>query len=329
MSSDAPLYLNADHVDRLLAPGVIYQIVEQALQSLAAGQVRNGAKGGLSIDDENGRRFMGAISGALLDRAVAGVKWFATCDENPKRGLPRVPATILLNDAVTGQLRGVIEATSLTALRTAALAAVSVRYCQAARIGKAAIIGFGAIGQALPCYLAANPNVAAICVSGRNFEKIKADCATVGRHLDMSITAEPVVEAAVREADIVITATGLKEDAPFLCGAWLKPGATICALGSYQEIDDAVIERAGRIFVDNWEAGQHRGNLAPFVRAKRIGRAEIAGDIADVVAGKQPGRVTSDEIVLITLIGIGALDIALAAHALEAARQAGLGLPLR
>lgn len=328
MSADAPLYLNEHQVARALAPDIIYQIVEQSLQSLSAGQVRNGAKGGLSINDEHGNRFMGAISGALLDRAVAGVKWFATCDENPRRGLPRVPATILVNDAVTGQLRGVVEATSLTALRTAALAAVSVRYCQAAQIGKAAIIGFGAIGQALPYYLAANSNVTTICVSGRNFEKVKADCATVGRHLDRPITAEPAVESAVRDADIVITATGLKEDAPFLRGAWLKPGATICALGSYQEVDDAVIERAGRIFIDNWEAGQHRGNLAPFVRRKRIGRTDAA-DIADVVAGKQPGRVASDEIVLITLIGLGALDIALAAHALDTARQAGLGLPLR
>src|SRR6185436_18520682 len=110
----------------------------------------------------------------------------------------------------------------------------------------------------------------------------------------------------------VITAAGLKQDAPFLQGSWIKPGATVCALGSYQEIDATVVERAGRIFVDNWEVCQHRGNLAPLVRGGRITRADIA-----------------DEIVLTVLIGVGALDIALAAQALQAARQQGLGLALQ
>lgn len=328
MSADVPLYLNEDQIARVLTADVIYQTVERTLRSLAAGQVINGAKGNLSIDDEQGRRYMGAISGALLDEAVAGVKWFATCEGNPARGLPRVPATIILCDAITGRMQGVIEATSLTARRTAALAAVSVMHCKGPRARKAAIIGFGAIGQAIPHYLVAKTDVAAIAVSGRNLEKTKADCVRIGRDLKVPIAAEPM-ESAVRDADIVITAAGLKQDAPFLQGSWIKPGATVCALGSYQEIDATVVERAGRIFVDNWEVCQHRGNLAPLVRCGRITRADIAGEIAEAVAGRQPGRTSPDEIVLTVLIGVGALDIALAAQALQAARQQGLGLALR
>jgi ornithine cyclodeaminase/alanine dehydrogenase-like protein (mu-crystallin family) len=326
---DVPLYLGEELIARVLTPEAIYQTVERTLRSLATGRVINGAKGNLSIDDEQGRRYMGAISGALLDEAVAGVKWFATCEGNPGRGLPRVPATIILCDAITGQMQGVLEATSLTARRTAALAAVSVAHCQGTQARKAAIIGFGAIGQAMPHYLAAKTGVAAIAVSGRDFEKTKADCARIGRNLKVPIAAVPTLESAVRDADIVITAAGLKQDAPFLQGSWIKPGATVCALGSYQEIDATVVESAGRIFVDNWEVCQHRGNLAPLVRAGRITRADIAGEIAEAVAGTQAGRMSADEIVLTVLIGVGALDIALAAQALQAARQQGLGLPLQ
>src|SRR6266404_142798 len=107
--SNVPLYLNEDLVARVLPPNAIYRGVEQTLRSLAAGRVINGVKGNLSIDDEQGRRYMGAVSGALLDQAVAGVKWFATCNNNPARGLPRVPATILICDGITGQIGGILD----------------------------------------------------------------------------------------------------------------------------------------------------------------------------------------------------------------------------
>ncbi|HVR55344.1 MAG TPA: ornithine cyclodeaminase family protein [Pseudolabrys sp.] len=324
-----PLYLNADEVRRILTPDLVFDVVEQTLQSLAVGRVVNGSKGSLSLDDSDGRRFMGAISGAVLDQTVMGVKWFATCDDNASRGLPRVPATILVCDSLTGSLQGIVEATSLTAMRTAALAAVSVKYCRAAQTGKAAIIGFGAIGKAVAHFLATTTNVTSIAVSGRNLGKTIADCAMVGQSLDIPVVAAASVQSAVQDADIIVTASGLTEDAPFLCGHWVKPGVTVCALSSYQEIDGVLVDRADRVFVDNWDACQHRGNLAPFVRAGRISRRDIVCEIADVAAGRQQGRVSPEEIVLIVLIGLGALDIALAAQALHVAWQRGLGQPLR
>jgi ornithine cyclodeaminase len=326
---NVPLYLDEDLVARVLPPDAIFHGVEQTLRSMAAGRVINGAKGSLSIDDEQGRRYMGAVSGALLDQAVAGVKWFATCNDNPARGLPRVPATILVCDGITGQMRGILEARALTAWRTAALAAVAVSHCVSAPVGKAAIVGFGAIGRLLPYFLATQIRAASISVSGRNFERTKADCEAAARELGIPIVAQPTLEAAVQGADIVITASGLDQDAPFLRSAWLKAGATVCALGSYQEIDETVIASANRIFVDNWAVCQVRGNLAPFVRSQRISRSDIAGEVADMVAGKLPARTSPDQTVLIVLIGVGALDIALAAQALEAASRQGLGLPLR
>lgn len=325
----APLYLSEELVNRALPPGTIYQVIAQTLKSLASGRVVNGSKGGLQIEDDRGRCFMGAISGGLLDQRVAGVKWFAACDENPGRGLPRVPATILVCDFATGQLQGVVEATSLTAWRTGAVAALSVDYCRVEKCGKAALVGFGAIGQVIAQYLSVAPAIAQISVSGREFDKTRANCEKLRQELGIEVHAERSPETAVRDADIVFAATGLTRDAPIVFGSWLKPGATVCAVGSYQEIDDAVVDRAGRIFVDNWEACQHRGNLAPMIAAGRLSRADLSGEIAEVVAGAKPGRGSADEIVLIVSIGLGALDIALAARALEVARQDGFGLPLR
>jgi ornithine cyclodeaminase/alanine dehydrogenase-like protein (mu-crystallin family) len=111
-------------------------------------------------------------------------------------------------------------------------------------------------------------------------------------------------------------------------GDWIKPGATVCGLGSYQELDETVITRARRIFVDHREGCAQRGNLAPLIKAGRLGQDRIDGEVAEVVAGRLVGRASVDETVVIALIGIGSLDIALAARALERAAAGGRGQTL-
>ena len=107
------------------------------------------------------------------------------------------------------------------------------------------------------------------------------------------------------DADLVITATGLDRDAPFVLGDWIKPGATVCGLGSYQELDETVITRARRIFVDHREGCAQRGNIAPLIKAGRLGQDRIDGEVAELVAGRLVGRASADETVVIALIGIG------------------------
>jgi len=136
------------------------------------------------------------------------------------------------------------------------------------------------------------------------------------------------LDQAVRNADLVVTATGLSADTPIIDADWLQRGATVCALGSFQEIDSRIILQADRIYIDNWEAGRQRGNLAPLVRSGALSRGRIAGEIADVVSGRIDGRTCSDQTVLVVLVGIGALDIALGAELLKQARLQGSGLPL-
>jgi ornithine cyclodeaminase/alanine dehydrogenase-like protein (mu-crystallin family) len=85
------------------------------------------------------------------------------------------------------------------------------------------------------------------------------------------------------------------------------------------------VARASRIFVDHHEDCLRRGNLAPLIRAGRLAPERIAGEVADLVAGKLRGRASADEIVVIGLIGLGPLDMALAARALERAAAGGYG----
>jgi ornithine cyclodeaminase len=325
--AEPPIYVSASDAERLLDPASVLRVIETALKDLSDGRIVNGSKGGFSLNDQDGQRHMGAISGCDVAAGVAGVKWFAACDGNGRRGLPRVPATILLCDAVTGLLTGVVDATSLTAVRTAALAVTAIRSCLSGPLRRAAIVGFGPIGQTIARYLLAEIDVAEIVIASGN-----AAAEAFARSMDTAtsprFTVEPRLDHAVRDSDLVVTATGLSADAPLVDADWLKRGATVCALGSYQEIDSRIISGADRIFIDNWEAGRQRGNLAPLVRSGALTREQIDGEVADVVAGKIEGCSSSDQTVLIVLVGIGALDIALGAELLKHARFQGIGRPL-
>jgi ornithine cyclodeaminase len=320
-----PIYLNEDEARRALPAAEIYAVVEDTLRATAAGRVMNGAKTGFTLDDAAGVRFLGGAPAGLPDAGVAGIKWFATCAGNSRLGLPRVPATTIVCDSTTGLLRGIVDATALTAWRTAALAIAAIKPCAPPTIERAAVIGLGAIGKALLHYLPGELGVRRVTVFGREPAKTRRDAAGLAEEFSIEIDAAGSAEHAVRNADLVITATGLDRDAPLVFGDWIKPGATVCGLGSYQELDATVIARAQRIFVDHREGCAQRGSIAPLIKSGRLTQDRIDGEVADLVAGELIGRGAADEIVVIVLIGIGSLDIALAARALERATDGGHG----
>jgi ornithine cyclodeaminase/alanine dehydrogenase-like protein (mu-crystallin family) len=321
-----PIFLSEQDVQRLLDRGSVLRIVEDTLKAISAGQVVTGAKCDLLIDDLDGQRFMGANMACIKPRRVAGVKLFTTCDGNRDRGLPRVPATIVACDSITGVLAGVVEATLLTAVRTAALATAALRPCISQRPRKAAVIGYGAIGRVGARYLRDEFGVERISVTGRDAGRAIAKSSSPAD--DLQVRVEERVEQAVKDADIIITALGLSKDAPIVKNDWIKPDATICALGSHQEIESSTILSADRIFVDNWEASKHRGNLAPLISRGEIARDNITGEVAELVAGRCAGRRSTGDRIVIVLVGLVALDIALAAQALELARERHVGLNL-
>ena len=124
-----PVFISDERVATALAPAALLKIVQDALAGIADGQIFNGGKVSVTLDDEDGVRALHAMVGVLLKERIAGVKWVGTYDQNGARGLPRAPATMILTDSVTGALLAIIEATSLTAQRTAAAAVVAARSC--------------------------------------------------------------------------------------------------------------------------------------------------------------------------------------------------------
>jgi ornithine cyclodeaminase len=142
------------------------------------------------------------------------------------------------------------------------------------------------------------------------------------------LLAAPSARDAVAGAGLVFTATSVAADMSLVHADWLAPGAIVCALGSFREVDPSVVATASEIVVDDLQGVQARGNLAAEFRAGRLSPDRIAADVGALLSGRWTPRAGRSGPVLMAMVGMGVLDVALAARALGNARRAGLGLPL-
>ena len=306
-----PIVISDEDVEARLTPALLLGTVEEALAGLATGAVLNVGKVSITLDDDDGARTLLAMVGAVPGKHVAGVKWVGTFERNAARGLPRAPATLLLTDSVTGALLAVIEATSLTARRTAAALVVASR-CFRRAAGRVAILGFGAIGKSLVPLLASAFAPERITVWGGRGERLRADAARLQTAHGIEIVAAERPEDAARAADLVFTASGLTRDEPFLTRAMISQQTVVCCAGSYQEIADDIVRASQCIVVDDWAGCQKRGNLAAMVRRGALTRADVRMELPALVAQARTAGPTMAALPVVTLIGLGALDVAIA-----------------
>ncbi len=232
----------------------------------------------------------------------------------------------------TGELLALIEADVMGQLRTGAASGVATKYLARKLAKVAAILGTG--GQART-QLEAIHNVRmldAVYVYGRDAQRRNQFCDEMSERLSIHIYPKETAADAVREAEIICTATTSAR--PVLSGAELAPGVHINAIGANhahkQEIDEAAVAKANLIFVDSLaQSQQEAGDLViPF--AKQPGRWSEVHELCDLVGGKVAGRASDGQITLFKSNGIASWDLAVAAKVYTLAKEKGLGreLPL-
>ncbi|MCC8982872.1 hypothetical protein [Bradyrhizobium acaciae] len=116
-----PLYPSATHVRDCLSEDEIFEIVDRTIRGMASDDVVLGPTEVFAVRIDGVRSRMGSMSGCVIFEAAAGLKWFFVLGNERPRDVPHVPATIIVCDARTGPLEDVMEATFLTAERTAAM----------------------------------------------------------------------------------------------------------------------------------------------------------------------------------------------------------------
>jgi ornithine cyclodeaminase/alanine dehydrogenase-like protein (mu-crystallin family) len=316
------LVLGYDDVSRLLPMEECIEVMEDALAALARGEMEMPLRYVFRPPSANGLMgLMPSYRGG--DRPAFALKAINVIPDNPRlRGLDAHQGGVLLSDGETGEPLAFLNASAITEIRTAAVSAVATRALARADARELAILGAGVQARS---HLEAMRAV-------RDFERIRIYSRTPehARSLAEEGGAEAVdsAEEAVREADVVVTATSSSE--PVVDRGWLERGVHINAVGAclphMRELDTQTVVDAA-FFTDRRESAENEAG--DFVLAKEegaIGPEHIRAELGEVVAGMRPGRSSDDEITIFESLGLAIEDLAAADHVVRRARTEGVGV---
>jgi alanine dehydrogenase len=299
-------------------------VVEEVLRGLAAERVAMPAKVTMNLAPFGLRAWNTAMPAYIESLKASGFKWVGGFADNPvQHGLPFLIALVLVQDPNTGYPLALMDGVHITNLRTAALNALIASLYARPDSHRLALVGAGvqarfavaALRTVLPLDEIRVHDIEPAAAEGFLREVAPHGIAEVAPH-GIAVTVCDTAEAAVRDADVVITAT--PSTTPLVRRAWLGRGVTAISIGSQgQEFDDETILGADKLVCDSWEQCAHLGELRELAENGRLTRADVHAEIADTLAGRRAGRETDDELILVVPIGLGAFDIALARVAFD------------
>lgn len=264
--------LDDAEVRRLLRLEDLLPALRRAFVDLSAGRVMQPLRLVMELPSAHSLLF---LKPALTADALA-VKLITQVPANAARGLPTMLATLMLLDPASGRMLATMDATWLTALRTAAVSAVGVDALASPGAKVVALLGSGALARTHALALRAVRPVSEIRVWSRD-PRNAAACAA-----EIDGLQKKTAEEAVRGADIVCTVTNAAE--PVLRGAWLKPGAFVAAVGAvrptWRELDDEAMRNV--VIADSREAAEKEsGDVI-------LSGARVYAEIGEILAGTKP-----------------------------------------
>ena len=317
------LVLSEDDVRVALDMPTALEAVERSFRSQAAGESMVHPRRRFEMPDRVFLNYM-----AAADRADG---WMGLKIYTVARGAARF--VVLLYRAATGELAALIEADFLGQMRTGAATGVATKYMARPDARFAGIIGTGLQARTQLRAIGEVRKIERIRAFGRDAVRRADFCQEMSEILGVPVVAASSAEEAVRDAEIVITATNTIK--PVLLGEWLAPGTHVNAVGANfafrRELDVDAVTRAAIVAVDSKEQAQmEAGDLIEAFKEDRAGKEDGAGwggvrELGEIVSGKLPGRESAEQITLFKSIGIATWDIAVAARVFERAQHQGLG----
>ncbi len=323
------LILDRKDVARLLTMGPLIDALEQGFVRLSQGGVVLPQRLATPIARHEGLHLsMPAwVDGEGEDGGTLAIKVVSVYPHNVERyGLPTVQAALLLHDAADGRLLALMDAESMTAMRTGAASGVATRRLAREDASSLLMVGAGALAfHQVEAVCAVRP-ITRVYVASRTGARNAELCARIGDRL--GIHAEPAasVADAAPMADIICTATTAND--PVIRRSFVRPGCHINATGAYTpemcEVDAETV-RSARVIVDQIQAAQSEAGDLIQAAGESIVATLVAGELGDLVAGRVQGRSSADEITLFKSVGLAMQDAVAAALIYAAARREGAG----
>jgi alanine dehydrogenase len=311
------LLLTESDVRGLLTMPAAIAAVEESFRRLADGNAIVHSRERLHIP---GKSYLHYMAAADATGGYMGLKIYSSAKDGLRFIVP-------LFNVLTGDLAAVIEADFLGQMRTGAASGVATRWMAREDSRVVGIIGTGLQARTQLEAIAAVRELGEVRVCGRDANRREKFVAEMAAQLKVTVRSAANAEEAVRDADIVITSTTSTN--PVVEGRWLKKGTHINAIGANfpqkRELDAEAVERCDVIAVDSREQSKlESGDLIQVFGQddKRWSRVE---EMADILAGKAPGRTNPGQITLFKSNGIAIEDIVVAGQIYELARERKIG----
>jgi ornithine cyclodeaminase/alanine dehydrogenase-like protein (mu-crystallin family) len=320
------LVLNHAEVERLLPMPECITVMEDALSALARGEFHQPLR--TIVKPSNAAGVLAMMpSFRAGDKPAFGLKAICVFPGSAKFGKDAHQGGVLLFSGETGELLALLNASAITAIRTAAVSAVATKLLAREDANELAIIGAGVQArshlQAMACVrpIKRAHVVARQPENGRKFaEEMQAK---------VPFPIEPVdnSESAVSGADIIVTVTNARE--PVVKRDWISSGTHINAIGTFspaaREIDTATMA-AATLFVDRRESALNEaGDYLIAAKEGIIGPEHIRAELGEVLTGTYPGRTSRDEITLFKSLGLAIEDLAAAEYVYRKAQEQDSG----
>jgi ornithine cyclodeaminase/alanine dehydrogenase-like protein (mu-crystallin family) len=318
------LVLSEPEVERLLPMEACIDVMSDALAALARGEMYQPLRGVVRPPEAPGLiGLMPAYRSAAP--AAFGLKAVNVMPGNPARGLDMHQGVVLLSDGDTGELSAIVNASAITAIRTAAVSGVATRALARENTRELAILGAGVQARSHLRAMAAVRSFERARIWSRTAAHAERLAGEAG--VPFPVEAVESAEDAVRGADVIVTATSAQT--PVLQRPWLSEGAHVNAVGSSipttRELDSETVAAAS-LFVDRRESTENEsGDYLLALRDGAIGAGHIRAELGDVLVGAAPGRTSDTELTLFKSLGLAVEDLAAAHYVVERARESGVG----
>ena len=328
MDSDSQpiLFLSSSEIKTLLPMSECIELMAKALADLSRGEFHLPLRTIIRPPEARGlMAMMPAYRNG--ERRSYGLKALCFFHDNPALDKDAHQGCVLLSSGDTGELLAVMNATTITALRTAAVSAVATKLLARQDSSNLGIIGAGVQARQHLFALSQVRRINKARVFSPNPDHPRQLAEEMKDSLPFPVDPVASAEDALKDADLIVTATSSRQ--PVVQRRWISDGAHINAIGTYspqsREIDSQTMA-ASRIFVDRRESAVNEaGDYLLAVEEGAIGRDSIVAEVGEVLLDEKKGRTSDQEITLFKSLGLAIEDMACAEYLYQKAKMKNAG----
>ena len=318
------MVLTSDDVESILTINDTISVLEKSFIELSRKQVNMTDRDVFVLEDKNG--WFGIMTAHVKNMAALGTKLVTVFPKNIEINKPTTQAVISLIDVNTGELIGIIDGSLITGMRTGATTGIATKYLSKKNSSKLSILGSGFQSKFQLMAICSVRNIKEIFINSPSIDSKSGYIHELEDLLNIPIIIEKNITKLLN-TDILVTST--TSPIPLFDGNLLDNGIHINCIGAHtketREVDLRTIEKSKVVVDERSTALREAGELIIPLQNGEITDKIIYAELAEIVSGQKPGRITDDEITLFKSMGLSLEDISTAKLVFDKAIEKGLG----